>query len=155
MLEWSPQRRKATRASVLSFNDLCCFSIVLSGLARGKQRQANFINVLKFHSGVSLSPLCCVLELSEFPRSIYFWKKNYTWMYFETRSLNYPCLLIFLEGRLIGDGFGFFVFVVLFLCLHIPLGGEFQQWSLLWHSGSWHTSLSSGQLIQFTYEFRK
>lgn len=69
-------RDKTTSTSVL-FNDLCSVSLYsFSGLAWGKQRQANFINVLKFHSGVPWSPLCCVLELSELPRNSYFWKKK-------------------------------------------------------------------------------
>lgn len=56
---------------------MCSVSLYsFSGLAWGKQRQANFINVLKFHSGVPWSPLCCVLELSELPRNILLEKKT-------------------------------------------------------------------------------
>lgn len=79
MLKQSLQKQKTTSMSLL-FNDLCFVSLYSSyGLALAKkltlsERQANFINVLKFHSGVPLSPLCCVLELSEFPRCIYFLK---------------------------------------------------------------------------------
>lgn len=95
---------------------ICAVSLYsLSGLAWGKQRQANFINVLKFHSGVPLSPLCCVLELSEFPRSIYFWKIKLYLDVFWNQVSELPCLLIFLEDRLIGNGFFFlscyFIFV--------------------------------------------
>lgn len=69
--------------------------------------QANFTNVLKFHSGVPLSPLCCVLEPSEFPRSIYFWKTLHVDV-FKNQVSEHPCLIIFLECCPICDGLGFF-----------------------------------------------
>lgn len=84
------------------FNDLCSVSLYsFSGLAWGKQRQANFINVLKFHSGVPWSPLCCVLELSELPRNIYFWKKKLYMDVFWNQVSDLSCIIIFLECWLI------------------------------------------------------
>lgn len=120
---------------------ICVVSLYsLSGLAWSKQRQANFINVLKFHSGVPLSPLCCVLELSEFPRSTYLWQKQLCLGVLWNQVSELPCSRIFLEGRLTCNGFGFLFCFVFALFIFVP------PHSLRWGILTVESSLKFGTL---------